>query len=88
MGLEHIIRPFTDQNVSPTPFVKPGEASHPMIRIPIGFKGTIKTMSYSMSFTCTSSMFQRHTEKKPLSVKAQIALLDAAARGPGPPASD
>lgn len=88
MGLEQIIRPFTDQGVSPRAFDKPGEASTPMVRLAIGFQGSVKTMSYSLSWTVTLSMFQQHTEKKPQSVAAQQALQAAALKGSNPPVSD
>lgn len=63
--LESIIRPFSDHNVFPTPFTKPGQSGSEMVRVAIGFQGAIKTMGVSFSATTTSKMGQPHREKAP-----------------------
>lgn len=63
--LEGILRPFAD--VPPTVYTTPGEGSQTPIRIKIGFKGSIKTLSLSLSITQTSKAGQAHMENPPLS---------------------
>lgn len=63
--LEGIIRPFQDQDVTPTPYTKPGQGSVPQIRLQIGYVGQVKTLSFSMSATTTFKMGQAHTETPP-----------------------
>lgn len=82
MSLEGIVRPFTEQNVTPTPFTKPGAGSNEVVRIPIGFKGAIKTLSYSFSITVSTKMGQVHTEKPPINSMALLNKLIAAASAP------
>lgn len=61
--LEGIVRPFSDRNVFPTPFTKPGAQGSELVRVAIGFQGSIKTMGYSFSATMSSKMGQVHREK-------------------------
>lgn len=63
--LEGIIRPFQDRDVSPSPFTKPGQGSHPMVRVQIGYTGTVKTYSFHVSATVTTKMGQIHKEGAP-----------------------
>lgn len=63
--LESIVRPFTDKDVFPTPFTKPGERGSQMVRIIIGSSGSIKTMGMSASASMTTKMGQPHREKPP-----------------------
>lgn len=66
--MEGIVRPFTDHNVFPTPFTKPGgSSSETMVRVAIGFQGQIKTMGISFSATMSSKMGQAHKETAPKS---------------------
>lgn len=77
--LEGIVRPFQDNNVFPTPFTKPGESGSQMVRVAIGFQGSIKTMGFSFSATASSKMGQAHKEKPPVnSASLQKRLADAA----------
>lgn len=62
--LESVLRPFGD--VPPTPYTTPGEGSQTPIRIKIGFKGSIKTLSLSLSITQTSKVGQANMENAPL----------------------
>lgn len=78
-ALEGIVRPFVGDNVFPTPFTKPGESGSQMVRVAIGFQGSLKTMGYSFSVTSTSKMGQAHKEKPPeQSVSLQKRLGEAA----------
>lgn len=61
--LEGIVRPFADRNVFPTPFTKPGTQGSQLVRVAIGFQGSIKTMGYSFSGTISSKMGQVHREQ-------------------------
>lgn len=63
--LEGIVRPFTERDVFPSPFTRPGESGAQMVRVAIGFQGSVKTMGYSFSTTATSKMGQAHKEKAP-----------------------
>ncbi len=77
--LEGIIRPFADKGVTPTPFTKPGAQPNELIRIAIGFQGSLKTVGYSFSCTMTSKMGQTHKEKSPqASASLQRRLAEAA----------
>lgn len=79
--LEGIVRPFTDHNVFPTPFVKPGgSSSEQAVRIAIGIQGQIKTMGVSFSATMSAKMGQAHHEKPP---KSSQALQDALGKAAG-----
>ncbi len=82
-ALEQIIRPFADQNVTPTPFTKPGENAVPMVHVRIGFQGTLKTVSYSLSASSTTFMGQQHKEKKVASPALTAAMRKAAQPGGG-----
>lgn len=61
--LEGIVRPFSDRNIFPAPFTKQGEQGAELVRVPIGFQGSLKTMGYSFSATITAKMGQVHREK-------------------------
>lgn len=77
--MEGIVRPFADRNVSPTPFTRPGAQQNQMVRVAIGYSGTIKTLSTSFNATMTSKMGQAHREKSPDNSEAlQKAMSDAA----------
>lgn len=77
--LEGIIRPFTDQDVTPSPYTKPGQGSKPQIRLQIGYVGQVKTLGFSMSSTVTYKMGQAHTETAPANSESlQFALSQAA----------
>lgn len=66
--MEGIVRPFSDHNVFPAPFSKPGGGGgNQLVRVAIGFQGQIKTMGISFSATMTSKMGQAHKEKTPKS---------------------
>lgn len=81
-NLEQIVRPFADRNVTPTRFTKPGAQASEMVRVAIGFQGTLKTISYSLSATLTLKMGQKHKEKAPAHSQAlQSALRKAAGQG-------
>jgi hypothetical protein len=55
-----------------------------MVRIPIGTKGQIKTLGWTVSITETYFMGQKHTENPPDASKAlQDALAKTAATGKG-----
>lgn len=77
--LEGIVRPFVGDNVFPTPYTKPGESGAQMVRIAIGFQGSLKTMGYSLSVTSSSKMGQAHKEKPPDNSAALQRQLAAAA---------
>lgn len=63
--LEGIIRPFADQDVTPSPFTRAGQGSTPMVRLQIGYVGSIKTYSWNVSITQTTKMGQAHHETNP-----------------------
>lgn len=77
--LEGIVRPFQDHDVFPTPFTKPGEQGSQLVRVAIGYQGSIKTMGYSFSVTATSKMGQAHKEKPPANSAALQRRLSEAA---------
>lgn len=77
--VESIVRPFSEHNVFPRPFTKPGAQGSEMVRVAIGFQGTLKTMGYSFSATMTSKLGQIHREKSPDNSKSlKTALAEAA----------
>jgi hypothetical protein len=77
--LEGIIRPFSDQNVQPSPYTKPGQGSTPQIRLQVGYVGQVKTLGWSMSATTTFKMGQAHTESAPQNSESlQFAMQQAA----------
>jgi hypothetical protein len=78
VGIESIVRPFADQNVTPTPFTKPGAGSTPMVRLAIGYTGTIKSVGFSISLTVTTRMSQVYSELQPFSQATQQAMIEAA----------
>jgi hypothetical protein len=62
--MEKIVRPFADQNVYPTPFIKPGSAGAPPVRIgPVGLPGGSLTFSFSGNGSTTFYMVAVHKEK-------------------------
>jgi hypothetical protein len=63
--LEGVVRPFADADVTPTKFTRPGAASVPMVHVKVGFTGSVKTASWSVSTTITTKMGQKHVEKAP-----------------------
>lgn len=80
--IESIVRPFSDHNVFPTPFTKPGgSSSEQLVRVAIGFQGQIKTMGISFSATITNKMGQAHREKAPNASKLLKDALEGAAGG-------
>lgn len=79
--MESIIRPFTDKGVSPRPFTKPGAQQNQMVRVAIGYGGTIKTIGTSFSGTLTSVMGQKHRERSPKSSASLTKAMSDAAGG-------
>lgn len=79
-ALEGIVRPFTDRDVTPTRYTEPGSGSVPPVRLQIGFRGQIKTLSWSISASVTFKMGQAHYEKPPNSEALQ-KIVGAAAGG-------
>lgn len=79
--IEGIVRPFQDQAVTPSPFTKPGQGSTPMIRLQIGYVGSVKTLGWSMSATTTFKMGQAHHESPPSSSASLQQQLQQAAGG-------
>lgn len=77
--LEGIIRPYQDADITPTPFTRPGQGSTPMVRLQIGYVGSIKTLGWSMSGTTTTKMGQAHHENPPTTSPALQAQLISAA---------
>jgi hypothetical protein len=63
--LETIIRPNTDDPSDATRYYTPNQGSNTPIRIKIGFKGSIKTLSLSLSMTQTSKVGQANMENAP-----------------------
>lgn len=61
--IEGIVRPFADHNVFPARFTKPGQQGVQLVRVAIGFQGSIKTMGYSFSATQSTRLGQTHKEK-------------------------
>lgn len=80
--LEGIVGPFIPNDVGPVPYTNPGAGSHPMVRISVGAKGTLKTLGWTLSITETYFMGQKHTENAPDASQAlQDALKKTAASG-------
>lgn len=79
--LEGIIGPFLPQDVTPQRFTKPGQGSTPMVRIAVGYVGTVKTLGFSMSATTTSKMGQAHIEQAPTNSESLQTQLAKAAGG-------
>ncbi len=79
--IEGIIGPFLPQDVTPQRYTKPGQGSTPMVRIAIGYVGTVKTLGFSMSATTTSKMGQSHNENPPTSSESLQAKLSQASGG-------
>lgn len=77
--LESIVRPFAEHDVFPAPFTKPGASGSQMVRIQIGFQGSVKTMGFSFSVTQSSVMGQAHKEKAPTNSNALKQKLTEAA---------
>jgi hypothetical protein len=74
MSLEPIIRPFADEDVTPTKFVQPGQVGTPPVRVSVGLKGGTKTFSFSGSSVNTTRIGHTHTEKAPVSDALQSKL--------------
>lgn len=79
--LEGVIGPFLPQDVTPTRFTKPGQGSVPVVRIQVGYTGSVKSLGFSVSATVTSKMGQAHHEKAPSSSEALQTQLAQAAGG-------
>lgn len=79
--LEGIIRPFSDRGVTPQPFTKPGAQQNQIVRIAIGYSGSIKTIGTSFSASISSKMGQAHREKAPASSQALQQIMSEAAGG-------
>lgn len=79
--MESIVRPFQTGGVTPQAFTKPGAQQNQMVRIAIGYSGSIKTVSTSFSATITSKMGQAHNEKPPTSSQALQDKMSTAAGG-------
>lgn len=79
MSIEGVVRPFSNRNVFPVPFTRPGQQGSEMVRIAIGFQGTLKTMGYSFSGSMSSKMGQVHKERNPNSdsLKSYMGSLPA-----------
>jgi hypothetical protein len=80
-AIEGIIRPFADQDVTPTGYQKSSQGSTPLIRIQIGYTGQVKTLGFSMSATTTFKMGQAHHETPPTNSAALQTQLAKAAGG-------
>ncbi len=77
--LESIVRPFADPNVFPVRFTKPGTHGTELVRVAIGFQGSVKTMGYSFSASLSTKMGQTHRESAPTnSHSLQIRMSQAA----------
>ena len=79
--LEGIFGPFLPHDVTPQRFTKPGQGSAPMVRVAVGYVGTVKTLGFSMSATTTSKMGQPHKERPPANSEALQAELVKASGG-------
>jgi len=73
-AMEKIVRPFSDQDVTPQPYHKAGAVGVPLVRISVGLKGGTKTFSYSGSASNSTRIGHKHTEKAPTSAALQAAL--------------
>lgn len=62
-GMEGIIRPFTEKQVSPVPIYQNGARSTAPVRLSIGAVGGTKTFSFSGSSSLSSYMAAVHTER-------------------------
>lgn len=62
-GLEGVIRPFTNDDVTPVPIHQDNGQSVPQVRLIVGLIGGTKTFSYTGSSSLTSYMAAVHTEK-------------------------
>lgn len=61
-SLEHIIRPFQNQDVTPTPFHPAGVVGAEPVRLVVGLRGGTKTFGFSGSATRSSYMQAEHHE--------------------------
>lgn len=52
-GLEGVVRPFTNRDVSPTRFGLPGSSSAPDINLIITVQGVARTVAFSYNQTLT-----------------------------------
>jgi len=73
-AMERIVRPFSNEDVTPTPFHPAGAVGVPPVRLSIGLKGGTKTFSYSGSSSNSTRIGHKHTEKAPTSAALQDAL--------------
>lgn len=79
--LESVFGPFLPQDVTPQRFTKPGQGSVPMVRIAVGYVGSVKTLGVSVSITTTSKLGQAHHEKPPTNSESLQLQLTKAAGG-------
>lgn len=66
-ALEQIIRPFTQQDVFPTPVYPSGASPQPLVHLRIGYPGGTKTFSTSASGSVSTRMGTAHRERAPTS---------------------
>lgn len=79
--LESIVRPFSDPNVFPVRFTKPGTHGVGVVRVAIGFQGSVKTMGYSFSASLSTKMGQTHREGAPSGSASLTTRMSQAAGG-------
>ena len=54
--IEQVIRPFAEQDVSPTGFVQPGTTGVPPVLVKIGLKGGGKSFSGKITYSRNTKM--------------------------------
>ena len=72
--MENIIRPFVGRDVTPQAFHPPGQQGTPDVRVRIGGKGGIKTLSGSVNYSEQKYIGEVHREKPSPSGAIQAAM--------------
>ncbi len=72
--IEQVIRPFAEQDVSPSGFVQPGTTGVPPVLVKIGLKGGGKSFSGKITYQRATKMGAVHDETSPDSQSLQTKL--------------
>ena len=74
---ESTVNPFVHEDVTPTPFEKPGSVGVPPVRTSVGLKGGTKTFNTSYSFSRSTKLGSVHSESPSTSNTIQQNLATA-----------
>ena len=78
--IEQVIRPFAEQDVSPTGFVQPGTTGVPPVLVKIGLKGGGKSFSGKITYSRNTKMGANHAEAPTTSTRIDQACTNSATK--------